>query len=119
VIVTFDDCDALLLWLWFTAGVNEYVVPDGLLDKFVSLWFLLPLSALFSAVPELVFGLSAVSLDCFLSVSPFSEIDLFLSISRAKGNGLSDHDPAGSKAGWDGAVFERRRPTVASAVRGR
>ena len=69
-------------------------------------------------MPELVFGRSPVSLDFFLGASLSLGSDLFLLASKASGNGLSANEFGGSKDGSDGAVLERLRPTVASAVCG-
>lgn len=118
-IVAFEACDALLLSLWLTDGVREYVGPECFLDKLVSLWFRFPASALLSVVPVLVFGRSMVSLDCFRGPSLFSEPDLFLSTFTANGRGFSDHGSGGSNEGLEGAIFDRFRPRVASAVWGR
>jgi hypothetical protein len=78
----------------------------------------LPANALCFEVEELVFGRSPVSLNCFLGASLSFESDFFLSTSTANGKGLFAHDSDGSKDGRDGAVLERLRPTVASAVCG-
>ena len=79
----------------------------------------MPASELLFVAPLLVFGRSAISLDCLPCASLFDDTDLFLSKSIASGRTFSDHGTGGSKDVRDGAVFERFRPMVASAVFGR